>query len=106
MLNQRISYISPVLFKYTNINHRKLKSGGFGSVVRGSRKGDGTPVAIKRISRAKGHEIAVYKEVVIMSKLKDHKFIISFHDFFQDDQLYYIVMDYREGGDLRDGIKT
>ena len=73
--------------------------------MRGTRKNDNTPVAIKCIERGKDNEIKVYKEVVIMSKLKDYQFIISFHDFFHDDQLFYIVMDFREGGDLRDGIK-
>ena len=83
----------------------QLRSEGFGSVFRGAHRVSGYPVAVKIIPKNKRNgekedKASIYKEVIIMSMLGDHQYIVSLLDFFEDDKGFYIVMDYMEGGDL------
>ena len=49
-------------------------------------------------------ELSVYKEVVNLSLLKEHPYIVKFIDFFQEEDWHFIVMEHLAGGSLFDRI--
>lgn len=50
-----------------------------------------------------GDETRFQREIDSMAYMK-HDNIVKMHDFFQDEQHYYIVLDYCQGGELTDFI--
>ena len=65
-----------------------------------------TTYAIKKISKEKLREEdvkSIYDEVAILQHL-NHPHIIRLHDFFDEDQFYYLVMERVTGGELFDRI--
>ena len=66
-----------------------------------------TTYAIKKISKGKLIEEedvkSIYDEVAILQHL-NHPHIIKLHDFFDEDQFYYLVMERVTGGELFDRI--
>lgn len=52
----------------------------------------------KRLLKA-GHKHRYMKEINIMAKL-DHPNIIKIHEYFEDDERIYIIMELCKGGEL------
>ncbi|GMM33958.1 serine/threonine protein kinase [Saccharomycopsis crataegensis] len=82
--------------------YEKLGEGAFSEVLRGKNVQSGEDVAIKIISKKKldtSQQQSVFKEVTILRRL-DHKNIVSFDNFLEDDNYYYIIQDLCDGGEI------
>ncbi len=82
----------------------KIASGGMASLYIGVHRRLGTKAAIKILPRSLAMDesyIARFeREAMITSRLK-HENIVQILDFGKKDDIYYIVMEYVEGTDLR-----
>ena len=90
---------------------RTLGKGGFGSVdlcllmVRKSYGKQGAKVAVKRLLSVSDEEMAE-REARILNKLK-YQFIVAEYEQFKDPEgLLVIVMEYCEGGTLKDYLSS
>ena len=86
-----------------------LGKGGFSHVYKAHDKTQDMFVAVKIVSRSRirtpGDEHRLQREIDTMAFLK-HKNVVSLHDFFEDENNFYLVLDYCEGGSLYDLIRT
>ena len=93
-----------------------INKGTYGNVFQARKKSlnkenqDSNIYAAKRIARPTStsvhwiyEEEFIKKEIKFLRKLK-HPHIVTFYDDFVDDDNYYIVTEYLEGGDLYDKI--
>ena len=88
-----------------------LGTGAFGSVdlclvlVRKTYAEEGDKVAVKRLLSVSDEDMAE-REARILTKLK-HQFIVAYYDQYKDSKgLLAIVMEYCEGGTLRDYLSS
>jgi len=84
----------------------KLRKGIFATVWSGKHITSGVPKAIKVIHRAKltpKDDAAVMNEVAILQSLR-HAHIVPLHDFFEERDYFYMVMEMMDGGDVFDRI--
>ena len=95
---------------YSNINNYLLKEdigeGNFGKVKLGIFKKTGEEFAIKTLNKKKIKQKmknAVFKENEIITKF-NHVNVIFVYDIIEDDDNYYIVMEYCKSGELFDYI--
>jgi calcium/calmodulin-dependent protein kinase (CaM kinase) II/calcium/calmodulin-dependent protein kinase I len=81
----------------------KIHRGSAGVVKKCYSKEWKKTLAVKIIQRDVKTDEAVLQEVAIMNQL-DHPNLVSVVDFFEEDDFYYIVMEYMAGGDVFDRI--
>lgn len=89
------------------ITEEVIGKGGYGTVVKGTRRTSGKPVAIKRIAKKKVSSrglSALLGEVETMSML-NHNFIVRLEDVYHDPNNLFIVMEYVPGGELAGVVK-
>ena len=101
------------LYKPVDINHFKLLKaigkGTFGKVCVVEFGSDNRKYALKYTQKEQAvkdksiHHIL--QERKILESL-DHSYICGLRFSFQDDQFMYMILDYKEGGDLRANIKA
>lgn len=94
----------PTVKKYNESNYKSFKEigeGYYGPVDKAIRKSDGKTVAIKRIYKEDDiRKIGTLPiEYVIMKDL-DHPNIAKILDIEEDDEYFYIIMEFYPGGDL------
>jgi len=85
-----------------------LGHGGFSIVRSGTNKTTGETFAIKIFKKnilEEDEEQRLMKEVEIMQDLK-HKNIINFHDFYDEESSYYLVIEKMDGGDLLERLEV
>lgn len=80
-------------------------SGAFATVKKAIERSTGITFAAKIISKKKalGGMDGVSRELQILKKL-DHPGIVRLKAFYEDDDNYYLVMEYVAGGDLMDFV--
>jgi tRNA A-37 threonylcarbamoyl transferase component Bud32 len=87
----------------------EIGEGGFGVVYMVRKKDDGKIYAMKsqnkKLLEKNQKLIYAVRECKIMKDL-DHPFVISLHYAFQNKNYLYLVIDYCDGGDLSQFIKT
>ena len=84
----------------------QLGQGAFATVKKAERLSDKKLFAIKIISKLKlvGTALGgVQSEMEVLTSI-NHPRIVKLHDFFEDAENFYIVMDLVEGGDLMDFV--
>lgn len=85
---------------------RLLGRGAYGEVKLGVHKSTGNQRAIKQMDKPFMDERTKKKmedEIKSLSTL-DHPNILKMHEYFEDDNKYYIVTDIYKGGELFDEI--
>ena len=85
-----------------------LASGAFGTVIKAKEKNTNRLVAVKRISKEKSHKNAIVqlkREVTVLQKT-NHSNIVKLYDFFETENEVYIVMEYLQGGTLKQYIES
>jgi calcium/calmodulin-dependent protein kinase I len=83
-----------------------LGQGGYSVVRKATRLSDKLLVAVKIFTRSelpRGDESQVRSELEILLSL-DHPNIVKVLDFFEEDQYFYIVLEYMSGGELFDRL--
>lgn len=84
-----------------------LGHGGFSVVRSGTKKTTGVVYAIKIFKKNCLEEVdsvRLMNEVKIMQELK-HKNIVDFHDFYDEENSYYLVIEKMDGGDLLERLE-
>ncbi|XP_042267329.1 interferon-induced very large GTPase 1-like [Thunnus maccoyii] len=88
---------------------KRIGKGGFGTAILVKSKEDGHQYVIKEIydiSRMSPEERQkAQKEVEVLAKMS-HSNIVQYKESFEEEDCLYIVMDYCEGGDLLEKIKS
>ena len=84
-----------------------LGRGGFSVVRSGTKKTTGVIFAIKIFKKKCLEEVDIIRlmnEVKTMQELK-HKNIVGFHDFYDEANSYYLVIEKMDGGDLLERLE-
>lgn len=85
----------------------KLRKGSYATVWEGIHKQSEQIIAVKVIERKdlqpKDDE-AVLNEVATMQSLAGFKYTVQLVDFYEEDDYFYLVMEYMAGGDVFDRI--
>ena len=93
----------PTNSKITNLYNieEKIGEGGYAQVFKGTNKSTGEKIAIKIIAKAKAGSILKYlkNEIEFMMKI-NHPNIVKVHEFFEDENNIYLVMELMLGGEL------
>eukprot|EP01035_Chromulina_nebulosa_P018810 gene18810-24580_t len=96
----------PHVFKKNYRTTVTLGAGAFSTVKLAVNLDDSREVAVKIVSRtglSEADDIALKQEVEILMSLT-HPNIISCYDFYEEEKVYYVVLEYMEGGELFDRI--
>ena len=80
----------------------QLGSGAYGNVYRGRCKATGKVVAIKALPKRKENEAMVRAEVAALRRGALHRSISEIYDFYEAPTVFYIVMEFVDGGELLD----
>jgi serine/threonine protein kinase len=84
--------------------HYILGTGAFGEVYLAKNKVDGKLFAIKKIEKKKIYEIGIKQECIhreIETHLKlVHKNIVRLYSYYEDNQSFYLIIEYAEKGTL------
>lgn len=82
----------------------QLGSGAYGNVYRGRCKATGKVVAIKALPKRKENEAMVRAEVAALRRGALHRSISEIYDFYEAPTVFYIVMEFVDGGELLDHL--
>ncbi|ODV61664.1 serine/threonine/tyrosine protein kinase RAD53, partial [Ascoidea rubescens DSM 1968] len=93
------------IYKHFTIMDDIVGEGAFATVKKAIEKKTGTIYAVKIISKRKieGTNVAVARELKVLSELH-HPGIVRLKAFYEDENFYYLVMEYVSGGDLMDFV--
>ena len=95
--------------KSIELFYKKIKQigkGAFGTVYKAFEIRTGNIVAIKKISiNKKKNKNEVLKEVELLKQIK-HPNIVNYYNYYKDEDDIYIVMEYLEGGTLKNYIAS
>ena len=84
-----------------------LGEGRFGSASLCTDLSSGNKVVVKTLSKeVNTKQLKSFEKEVAAMRLLDHPNIVRFIDSFEDDKNSYIVMEYADGGDLEQLIKS
>ena len=93
--------------EYTNLSDiyeltKTLGNGKFGLVKLGINKQTGKQVAIKIMSKREmtNEDISLVQTEIEILKICQHPNIIHLYEVFENEEFYYIIMEYCAGGDL------
>ena len=104
-LKQAIGYSN--LFDYYTFE-KTLGQGQFGVVKLAVHKATGAYVAIKAVRKQDMKPIEIYqqrREIEVL-KMCQHPNIIKMRDLFENSENYYIVLEFMDGSDLFDHLKS
>lgn len=92
-----------------NIEEKPLGEGGFGIVLKGELKKDsqkGRNFAIKVIDKKKANhkDMTLFLKEIELLKIFDHPNIVDFQEVYEDQEKFYIVLEFLEGGELLDRL--
>jgi calcium-dependent protein kinase len=93
-----------------SIEMQKLGFGNYGDVKKCVHRETGLVRAVKILTRERIgtpdlHENWFYRQIEIMSQL-NHPCFIRFHEYFEERDHFYLVMDLHKGGDLHQKLKN
>ncbi len=80
----------------------KIGNGKFGLIKKGTNKKTGMQVAIKIMSKKDmtNQDLELVRTEIEILKICQHPNIIKLYDIFENENYYYIIMEYCSGGDL------
>ena len=93
---------SNTVFKDKYSTGEILGQGSYSVVKLGKRIADGKKVAVKIVSRhrlQREDELSLRIEVEVLMSL-NHPNIVQALDFFEEDDFFYVVLEYLDGGEL------
>ena len=92
-----------VLKAYYKIN-KVIGKGAFGIVYKAFELCSGRRVAVKQIKIDEQNKNLVLKEVEVLKKV-EHPNIVQYFNFLKEDNYMFIIMEFLEGGTLKEYIK-
>ena len=92
-----------ILKAYYKIN-KVIGQGAFGTVFKAFELCSGRRVAIKQIKIDSNNKNLVLKEIEVLKKV-EHPNIVKYYNFLKEDNYIFIIMEFLEGGTLREYIK-
>ncbi|CAJ1406901.1 unnamed protein product [Effrenium voratum] len=78
----------------------ELGVGGFGSVYKATSKKDSKTVAVKIIPRGRLHSEETFQDELRVARRLTHPNIVKLYASYEDDENYYLVMEFCKGGTL------
>lgn len=92
------------------VENRKLGFGHYGDVNKCVHKETGTIRAVKLINRERigSHSLEenwFFKQIELLSQI-DHPCFIRFHEFFEERDYFFLIMDYHREGDLLQKLRS
>lgn len=90
----------------SNYELAEVGRGGEGVVYRGVARADNSVVAIKILESQDPYLERKFKQVGTMGMQLRHPHIVAIYHFGQQGESYYIVMEYVDGGSLRDRMQV
>ncbi|OMJ94992.1 hypothetical protein SteCoe_1685 [Stentor coeruleus] len=92
------------------IENRRLGSGNYGEVKKCTHKETGVVRAVKilnkeRLGSTNLHDNWFLKQIQVLNFI-NHPSFIKIHEFFEDRDHFFLIMDYYKGGDLLQKIKS
>ncbi|KAL0222242.1 hypothetical protein RCL1_002096 [Eukaryota sp. TZLM3-RCL] len=96
-----MTHLNEILQDHGFLTLRTIGSGTQGKVFL-ARNNDGELKCIKRI--AKGLRMSI-RELQVLSSLSSCQHLIRYEDYFEDEDFYYVITEYCEGGNLESLIK-
>lgn len=93
------------VFKDFSIKDEVVGQGAFATVKKAVERTTGKTFAAKIISKRKvmGNMDGVTRELDVLRKL-DHSRIVRLKGFYEDEEFYYLLMEFVSGGDLMDFV--
>lgn len=93
------------IFKDYSIKDEVVGQGAFAIVKKAVERTTGKTFAVKIISKRKvmGNMDGVTREIDVLRKL-DHPRIVTLKGFYEDEESYYLLMEFVSGGDLMDFV--
>ncbi|AGO11390.1 AaceriACR142Wp [[Ashbya] aceris (nom. inval.)] len=93
------------IFKDFSINDEVVGQGAFATVKKAVERNTGKTFAVKIINKRKvmGNVDGVTRELEVLRRL-NHPRIVSLKGFYEDDESYYLLMEFVSGGDLMDFV--
>ncbi|CCE63996.1 hypothetical protein TPHA_0G01600 [Tetrapisispora phaffii CBS 4417] len=104
--SSNIKSIKPLgIFKDFTIKDEVVGQGAFAIVKKAVERSTGKTFAVKIISKRKvmGNMDGVTRELEVLRKL-DHPRIVRLKGFYEDEESYYLLMEFVSGGDLMDFV--
>ena len=92
-----------ILKAYYKIN-KVIGQGAFGTVFKAFELCSGRRVAIKQIKMDNHNKNLVLKEIEVLKKV-EHPNIVQYFNFLKEDNYMFIIMEFLEGGTLKEYIK-
>ena len=84
---------------------RAIGSGGFSKVYLARHMPTGETVAVKRIKKDVYEREKIVREIKLLESL-DHPFTVQFYELIEDEEYYYLAMEYVQGTTLLDLVNT
>ena len=106
-LSSIMSKISRVRFSDVYELGAQLRKGSYATVWECVHKQSKEVLAVKRIVREglqTSDDEAVLNEVALMQSLSGNKYVVQLLDFFEEEDCFYLVMEYMKGGDVFDRV--
>lgn len=101
-------WMTPALQNAGLVVTQLINEGSFGTVLKGKRLTDGLWVAVKVVSKSglSEREHATLRKQGITLRALRHRYIVDFYDDFEDDDFFYHVFEFLQGGDLYDRLEA
>lgn len=90
----------------SNYDLTEVGRGGEGVVYRGVARADSSVVAIKILESQDPYLERKFRQVGMMGMQLRHPYIVAIYHFGQQGESYYLVMEYVDGGSLRDRMQV
>lgn len=85
-----------------------INEGSFGTVLKGRKYVDGSVLAVKVVKKSglsEREQASMRKQAITLRTLR-HRYIAEFYDDFEDEEYFYHVFEYLQGGDLYDRLEA
>ena len=84
-----------------------IGKGAFGKVFKAREISTGRLVAVKqiKINQSRNNYENIIKEINLLKKI-DHPNIVKYYNYFEEENKIYIIMEYLEGGTLKEFINN
>ena len=97
-------------YQVYDVDKRKLGFGHYGDVKKCIHKDTGVIRAVKIYNKERTGSLSLnhswfFRQIEVLSKIS-HPCLVKIHEFFEDRDNFFLVMDYHRGGDLLQKLRS